>query len=89
MLNEGFFSIKPTIKKLDFSLKGKMAVYLNDGRIIFVPLRFFPSIKSLNRQKREKWYVLNDNMFSFDDCKEVFHLEQILGKEQDYSYKFV
>lgn len=88
MLNEGFISLKPTIKKLDFSSRGKMAVYLNDGRIISVPIKFFPSIKSLDNKKRAKWYVLNENMFSFEDCKEVFHLEQILGKEKDYSYKF-
>jgi hypothetical protein len=43
MLNEGFISIKPKIKKLDFSLKGKMVVFLNDGRIISVPIKFFPS----------------------------------------------
>ncbi|MCX6154522.1 MAG: hypothetical protein NT007_10210 [Candidatus Kapabacteria bacterium] len=81
-------TIKPAIKKLDFSSKGKMAVYLNDGRIIYIPIKFFPSIKNLDLKKRTKWYVLNGDMFSFDDCKEVFHIEQVLGKEKDYAYKF-
>jgi len=88
MLNEGIISIKPTIKKLDFSNRGKMSVYLDDGRIIIVPLSFFPSIKSLNSKKKEGWYILNGDMFSFDECKEVFHVEQVLGKEKEYSYSF-
>jgi hypothetical protein len=35
MINVGLIAIKPIIKKLDFSIKDKMSVYLYDGRIIF------------------------------------------------------
>ena len=41
--------IKIGIKKLDFiSYRGKMMVYLTDGRQILVPLSFFPDIKGLS-----------------------------------------
>jgi hypothetical protein len=85
---EGLFKIKPNIKKIEFPYKGKMAIHLDDGRIVIVPLRYFPGIRALNMKKRSKWYVLDGEMFSFDDCNEVYHIEQVFGKEQDYKYHF-
>jgi hypothetical protein len=42
----------------------------------------------LTREQREKWYVLDEQMFSFDDCDEIFHIEQVLGTENNYRYSF-
>jgi hypothetical protein len=84
---EGIFQVMPRIKKIDFPGRGKIAIYLEDGRIIFVPLQYFPSIKSLSSKQRSKWYILGGEGFSFDDCSEVFHIEQVLGSEQTYSHK--
>jgi len=84
---EGIFKTMPKIKKIAFPVRGKMAVYLVDGRVVFVPLQYFPSIKSLNNKQRSKWYVLGGEGFSFDDCSEVFHIEQVLGSEQVYAHK--
>lgn len=86
---DGLKKIKPVIKKISFPVKGKLNVTLEDGREVSVPLTYFPSIKRLNALQREKWYVLDGEMFSFDDCNEVFHVEQILGKENNYKYTFV
>ncbi len=86
---DGLRKIKPLIKRINFPVKGKMTVILADGRDITVPLQYFPSIKKLNTSQREKWYVLDGEMFSFDDCNEVFHIEQILGKENLYKYNFI
>lgn len=86
---EGIFNIMPKIKKITFPVRGKIAISLEDGRTISVPLRYFPSIKTLNSKQRNKWYILGGVGFSFDDCKEVFHLEQILGSEVVYSHKEV
>jgi len=86
---DGLKKINPEIKKISFPLKGKMNVTLADGRDIMVPLTFFPSIKRLSPTQREKWYVLDGEMFSFDDCNEVFHIEQVLGKENTYKYNFI
>ena len=83
---EGIIGVKPEIKKLTFTHRGKMDVYLADGRAIIVPLTWFPSIKKLSSQQREHWYVMPSGLFSFDDCQEVFHIEQVLGKQEEYQY---
>ncbi|MEO8149349.1 MAG: hypothetical protein ABI723_17015 [Bacteroidia bacterium] len=83
---EGIIGITPTIKKISFLSSGKMQIILNDGREVATPLSFFPSIKKLDVTSRKKWYVMNGNLFSFDGCNEIFHIEQVLGKESDYAY---
>jgi len=65
-----------------------MNLLLADEREITIPLKYFPDIKKLSAKQRNKWYVLDEQMFSFDDCDEVFHIEQVLGKENNYRNKF-
>jgi hypothetical protein len=36
--------------------------------------------------QRKKWYLFG-NGFSFDDCNEVFHVEQILGNSENYRHE--
>jgi len=83
---EGFWGTTPKIKLISFRIKGKVMVTLADGRIIIVPVSAFPSIKKLNMQQRKKWYIFG-NGFSFDDCDEVFHIEQILGNFDNYRHE--
>ena len=46
-------SIYVGIRKLDFGAsRGKMLVYLTDGRQVLVPLSFFPDIKKLSLADR-------------------------------------
>lgn len=67
------------IKKLDFTAKrGKMTVYLTDGREIVVPLSFFPNIKQLSLKEREKWMVLDDQFFSFDHLSKVYSVKDLM-----------
>jgi hypothetical protein len=42
---EGFWNVKPKIKKVGFPVRGKMQVNLEDGRSLLVPTSAFPSIK--------------------------------------------
>jgi hypothetical protein len=83
---EGFWDVVPTIKKISLELKGKISVFLDDGRIIILPIAKFPSIKKLSIAQRKKWYLFG-NGFSFEDCDEVFHIEQILGNYQKYAHE--
>lgn len=83
---EGFWNINPKIKKVSFQSKGKITIDLEDGRTIFAPISQFPSIKKLSMQQRNKWYLFG-NGFSFDDCNEVFHVEQILGNFNEYRHE--
>jgi len=85
---EGFTEITPVFKKIAFNIRGKMTVYLEDGRSIIVPLSNFPSIKKLSIAQRKKWFRFG-NGFSFDDSNEVFHIEQILGNVNNYRHEKV
>jgi hypothetical protein len=83
---EGIIGIRPEVKRLTFKTRGKMDVHFVDGRTVIVPLSWFPSINKLTTAQRERWYVMPDGLFSFDDCPEIFHVEQVLGKEEAYRY---
>lgn len=65
-----------------------MLFNLVDGRIINVPFNNFPSIHQLTKKQRVDCYVTDGQMFSFEECDEIFHIEQVLGKEQIYKYHF-
>lgn len=85
---EGVVGISPAIDEIKFAQKGKMSIYLEDGRIIIVPLSLFPSIKKLNEVQRRKYHIADGQIILFKDCNEVFHIEQFLGSEQEYRYSF-
>lgn len=85
---EGFQGIQPVIEKVIFSFKDKIAIYLKDGRIIIAPLSQFPSIRQLSTIERKKVNIIDDQLIMFRDCDEVFHIEQFLGREQEYKYHF-
>ena len=89
MRTEGYYNYKPKIVKISFEHKGFFDLHLEDARIISVPLSKFSDIKNLSYEQLKKWYILDDHGFSFDDCDEVFHIEQVLGKYDDYQYSFV
>ena len=86
---EGVIGVSPEIDKIRFEQKGKMSIYLEDGRTIVVPLNFFPSIKKLSEAQRRQYHISDGQIILFKDCDEVFHIEQFLGSEQDYRYSFL
>ncbi|MDE6479422.1 MAG: hypothetical protein K2L45_04055 [Muribaculaceae bacterium] len=68
------------IKKLDFSQKrGKMAVYLTDGREVLVPVGLFPEIKRLSKLQREDYMILDGQFFSFEAISKIFSIKDILN----------
>ncbi len=83
---EGYWDIVPQIKKISFHVRGKIYVYLEDGRSIILPISRFPSIRKLSIAQRKKWYLFG-NGFSFDESNEVFHIEQILGNFTQYKHE--
>jgi hypothetical protein len=83
---EGIYGIHPVIKKVTFTHKGKMDVHLEDGRIIIIPLSLFPTVKKLKEQERKKYYIADNDTIIFDKADEVIHIEQILGRYEDYRY---
>ena len=67
------------IKDMDFkSLRGKMIVRLTDGRTVIVPVSFFPDIKHMPVKEREKWMVLDDQYFTFENMTRVYSVLDLL-----------
>ena len=67
------------IKDMDFkSRRGKMTVRLTDGREIIVPVSFFPDIKQMSLKEREKWMVLDDQYFTFENMTRVYSVLDLM-----------
>ena len=67
------------IKDLDFkSCRGKMSVRLTDGREIIVPVSSFPDIKQMSLKEREKWMVLDDQYFTFENMTRVYSVLDLM-----------
>jgi hypothetical protein len=72
------------ISKLNFDIAGKISLKLEDGRVIIVPLKYFPDIQKLTVEKRKKYTIVDDRtiLFSYSDL--VYHLEDFMGLENKW-----
>ena len=75
---EGYWDVKPKIKRLSFPKRGKFQVDL--------PISAFPSLKRVPAKEREHWYLMGGGV-TWDSCSEVIHIEQILGNYQNFSHE--
>ena len=67
------------IKDLNFKAhRGKMLVRLTDGREVLVPVSFFPDIQHMPVKEREKWMVLDDQYFTFENMTRVYSVLDLL-----------
>ena len=67
------------IKSLDFSSKkGKIIAQLSDGRVVIVPVSFFPDIKNLSVKEREQWMVLDDQYFTFEHLARIYSILDLM-----------
>lgn len=72
-------SINVGIRKLDFAAsRGKMLVYLTDGRQILVPLSFFTDITKLSLADRAEGMILDEQFFTFAKLSKVYSIEEIM-----------
>jgi hypothetical protein len=67
------------ITALSFAEEDRFSVYLLDGREISVLVDYFPAIKNVPFHHRQDWQLLDEQVFSFANCDEIFHLREILG----------
>lgn len=56
-----------------------MAVYLTDGREVLVPVSRFKDIRYLPMKEREKWFILDDQFFTFENLSRVYSVKDILN----------
>ncbi len=75
---------KICIEKLNFDLVGKISLKLEDGRVIIVPLKYFPDIQKLQVEKRKKYTIVDDRIVLFAYSDSVYHLEDFMGLESKW-----
>jgi hypothetical protein len=85
---EGYWDVRPKIKRLSFPKRGKFQVDLQDGRSVMMPISAFPSLKRMPAKERDNWYLMGGGV-TWDACSEVIHIEQILGNYQNYAHESV
>ena len=85
---EGYWDVRPKIKRLSFPKRGKFQVDLQDGRSVMMPISAFPSLKRMPAKERDNWYLIGGGV-TWDACSEVIHIEQILGNYQNYAHESV
>ena len=76
---------KICIEKLNFDIVGKMSLKLEDGRIIIIPLKYFPDIQKLPVEKRKKYTIVDDRTILFTYSDLIYHLEDFMGLESKWS----
>jgi hypothetical protein len=60
------------------AFRGKMLVRLTDGREVIVPISFFPDIKQMPVKERQKWMVLDDQYFTFENMTRIYSVLDVL-----------
>ena len=67
------------IKDLNFRYRrGKMLVRLTDCREVLIPVSFFPGIQKMPVKEIEKWMVLDDQYFTFENMTQVYSVLDLL-----------
>ena len=71
------------IKNLNFTaFRGKMLARLTDGREVLIPVSFFPDIQHMPVKERQKWMILDDQYFTFENMTRVYSVLDLLKVAQ-------
>jgi len=63
--------IQPRVSKVDFT-DDKLAVFIDDGRVVLVPLAWYPRLLHAMTPERNEWRVFEDT-----DGRDVIFWEQL------------
>ena len=72
------------IEKINFDVVGKISLKLEEGRVIIVPLKYFPDLQRLSVEKRKKYTIVDDRTVLFSFSNSVYHLEDFMGLESKW-----
>jgi hypothetical protein len=73
-----------SIQKILFDTPGKISIKLEDGRIILVPLKYFPELQKLSPEERKKYTIVDDRTILFAGSDSIYHLEDFMGLESKW-----
>lgn len=73
-----FSNNKPRAEKLSFD-ENSMSVYLTDGRILIVPLAYFPRLLNADADERKKYFISGGGTgLHWDTLDEDISVENLL-----------
>jgi hypothetical protein len=72
------------IEKLIFNKRGKITIKMEDGRLLIIPLRYFPELQKMGVEKRKKFTIVDDRTILFAYSNSVYHLEDFIGLEEKW-----
>jgi hypothetical protein len=73
-----------SIQKILFDTPGKISIKLEDGRIIIVPLKYFPELQKLSLEEKRKYTIVDDRTILFSNSDSIYHLEDFIGLESKW-----
>ena len=73
-----------SIEKILFDSPGKISLKLEDGRIIIIPLKYFPELQKLSVDKRKKYTIVDDRTILFTYSDSVYHIKDFIGLENKW-----
>ena len=73
-----------SIEKVLFDMPGKISIKLEDGRIIIIPLKYFPELQKLPLVKRKKHTIVDDRTILFSHSDSIYHIEDFIGLEEKW-----
>lgn len=87
MTEELINNIALSIKKMNFEIPGKISLHLEDGREIIVPLKYFPELRKMTVEKREKCTIVDDTTLVFAYSDSIYHLEDFMHLEDKWKQR--
>jgi hypothetical protein len=79
MKTAGFRKVQPVIDHISFRKEGLLSLFLEDGRILYIPLERFPGIAQLNTAQRKQYHIADGVVLMFEGDDEVYHIQAFLG----------
>jgi hypothetical protein len=70
-----------SIQKILFDTPGKISIKLEDGRILIVPLKYFPELQKLSVEERKKYTIVDDRTILFSVLVSFYLIEDFMGLE--------
>lgn len=84
----GFKEEQPLIDRISFRKEGFLSLFLEDGRILSVPLNRFPGIANLDAVQRKRYHIADGVILMFEGDDEVYHIQEFFGTNLAHSASY-
>ena len=74
----------PSVERIDFDSSNNILIFLLDGRVVSVPLKYFPDLENLSEKERSKVTIVDDRTILFYHSDQIYHLEDFMGLEEKW-----